>query len=195
MADGVVALARRRLGIIASGVSADGLVLNSARVYLGTLAAAKVFAGVFTLGFPELQIGSASLGFSGSAEPLVIEAELRVALDGGAAQEWANVDNLVQALRSAWLTAGNYPGGELAAERVDFESYKVDVRGDATIVRVLFLIVNEPRRRREGIHYGIYGRDGSAVAVYSVDRVDLFWGFSGYSCADGCGVDVCVSRA
>lgn len=137
MADGKVALARKRLGIIASSVSADGLVLNASRVFLGTWAAEKAFAGDFALmGNPELRIGSASLGFSGTEVPLVVESELTVPLDGGVAQDWANVDNLVQALRAAWLTAGNYPVGELVATRVDFEPFKADLRGDLTILRV-----------------------------------------------------------
>lgn len=141
MADGKVALARLRLKAIANGVSADGLVLDAARVFVGTWSAVKAFAGTFSLmGSPELKIGSASLGFSGSEEPLVVEAELTVPLDASADQTWTNVDNLVQVLRNAWLDGGNYPLGELTAGRVDYEPYRVDVRGDVTIVRVGLLV-------------------------------------------------------
>jgi hypothetical protein len=141
MADGKVALARKRLKAIAESIGADGLALNAQRVFLGSWDAAKAFAGEFSLdGSPELQIGSASLGFSGDDNPLVIEARLTVPLDGSVAQPWADVDNLVQALRAAWLTAGNYPGGELSAQRVDYEPYTVNARGDVTLVRCEFLI-------------------------------------------------------
>jgi len=141
MADGKVALARLRLKTIANGLSADGLVLEASRVFVGTWSAVKAFAGTFSLmGSAELKIGSASLGYSGFDDPLVIEAELTVPLDGATDQSWTNVDNLVQGLREAWLDSGNYPIGELTAGRVDYEPYRVEMRGDVTIVRVGLLV-------------------------------------------------------
>jgi len=141
MADGKVALARLRLKTIAEGLTADGLALEAARVFVGTWSAVKAFAGTFSLvGAPELKIGSASLGFSGFEDPLVVEAELTVALDGSTDQSWTNVDNRSQALRAAWLDGGNYPLGELTAGRVDYEPYRVELRGDVTVVRVGLLV-------------------------------------------------------
>ena len=43
-------------------------------------------------------------------------------------------------LRTAWMNGANYPIGELAAGRVDFEPFRVEVRGDVTIVRVAMLV-------------------------------------------------------
>ncbi len=142
MADSKVAKARKRLKTIATNVSADSLTIAAGRIFLGPRAAAAQFTKEFsyTLNQPELTIGGPSIGFSSSNYPLVIDTELVVPLAGQSAQEWSNVDNLVAALRAAWLTAGSYPAGEVAAHTCDFDAYRPEVRGDLTLVRVLLSV-------------------------------------------------------
>jgi hypothetical protein len=65
-----------------------------------------------------------------------VDAVLAVPLAGEAAHDWTNVDNLVAVLRAAWLNASNYPAGEVKAKTCDYEAFKIEVRGDVTIVRV-----------------------------------------------------------
>jgi hypothetical protein len=141
MADSKRALARKRLKVLAEGVSADGLVLAADRVVLGHAAAEDDFsaAAVLEAGVPRLEVRGASLGFSGSEYPLVVEAELTVPLDAAVPQDGCAVDNLVTALRAAWLNPAAYPAGELAAGQVDVETPRGAVRGDLTVERVLLL--------------------------------------------------------
>lgn len=142
MADSKVAKARKRLRTIATGVAADGLTLEAGRIFLGCRATAEHFTQEFqhAENEPELTIGSASIGFSGSQYPLLVEAELVAPLAAQSTQEWSNVDNLVAALRAAWLTAGSYPAGEVAAHVCDHEPYRPEVRGDLTLVRVGLIV-------------------------------------------------------
>ena len=142
MSDSKVAKARKRLRTIATNVTADSLTIAAGRIFLGTRAAGAQFTKEFSyaLNQPELTIGSPSIGFSGSSFPLLIETELVVPLAGQSAQEWSNVDNLVAALRAAWLTAGSYPSGEAAAHTCDYEPYRTEVRGDITLVRVALTV-------------------------------------------------------
>jgi hypothetical protein len=142
MADSKVAKARKRLRTIATNVSADSLTIAAGRIFLGTRAAPAQFTKEFSyaLNAPELTIGGPSIGFSGSTYPLLIDAELVVPLAASGVQEWSNVDNLVAALRAAWLTAGSYPAGEAAAHTCDFETYRAEARGDFTLVRVPLVV-------------------------------------------------------
>lgn len=147
MSDSKVVKARKRLKTIASGVSADGLTIDAARIFLGSSAPAQHFSAAFNveLNKPVLNIRGASVGFSGSTYPLIVETELIVALPGNAAQEWCDVDNLIAALRAAWLTAGSYPAGEVAAHVCDFEPLRAEVRGDQTLLRAeLFVAFDNP---------------------------------------------------
>ncbi|MCY3019368.1 MAG: hypothetical protein NTW87_10135 [Planctomycetota bacterium] len=147
MADSKVAKARKRLQSLAVGVTADGLTLAQERIHLGDRAAAEEFAaeGAYVTGEPVLAIGSSSIGFSGSYYPLVVQATLAVPLSGADAQDWANVDNLVAALRAKWLDANGYPSGEVKAKVCDYEAYKADLRGDVTVVSVeLFVALENP---------------------------------------------------
>jgi hypothetical protein len=145
MADSKVALARERLKTLADGVTADGLALAAARIHLGCRAAAQEFAaeGAYCTGQPVLVIGSSSLGFSGTYNPLIIEAALAVPLAGSADQNWKNVDNLVAALRAKWLNASGYPSGEVKAKQCDYEAFAVELRGDVTIVRAALYVAFE----------------------------------------------------
>ena len=145
MPDSKVVKARKRLKTIATGVSADSLTIDAARIFLGCRANEAEFAKDFqyALNQPVLTIGSANIGFSSLAYPLVVECELVVALAAQSAQEWCDVDNLVATLRAAWLTAASYPAGEVKAKVCDFEPFNVEVRGDQTIVRVSLLVAFE----------------------------------------------------
>ena len=138
MADSKVAKARKRLKLIAGDMTADDLILSSARVYLGNLAAENEYSNEFNYiaSQPWLKIGSASMGFSGSDNPLVVDTVLTVPLAPSSVQDWANVDNLVAALRAAWLNAANYPSGEVVARTCDFDLFNVELRGDFIVVRV-----------------------------------------------------------
>jgi hypothetical protein len=142
MADSKVALARKRLKTIATGVTADGLTLDADHIALGNAAAADAFSAPFsyTAGQPVLNIESAAIPFTGLDYPLMVNATLTVPLAADAAQDWAGVDNLIAALRAAWLTLASYPAGEVKGRRCDFEPYKVEVRGDLTIVEVTLIV-------------------------------------------------------
>lgn len=147
MADSKVALARKRLKTLATGVSADDLTLDEERIHLGCQGAADEFAaeGAHVTGEPVLLIGSSSMGFSGTYYPLIVPATLAVPLNGNAAQDWTNVDNLVAALRAKWLNATNYPSGEVKAKQCDYEAFQAELRGDLTILRVnLFVSFENP---------------------------------------------------
>jgi len=145
MADSKTAKARLRLKTIATGIGADDLTLEAARIYLGCRRSDEAWAEAAALqaGAPVINIGSASLGFSGSSNPLVVECLMTVPLGAEAAQTWTNVDNLVTALRAAWLNAANYPSGEVKAQLCDYEPYTHELRGDLTIVRVNLLVAFE----------------------------------------------------
>jgi len=142
MADSKLCKARKRMKTIAAGITADGLTLDAERIHLGCRAAGTEFSAAFELRVnrPVLHIASASLGFSGSQYPLVVESVLTVPLSAAADQAWSDVDNLVVALRAAWLLAGNYPAGEVAGKVCDIEASKVELRGDLTLVRVSLLL-------------------------------------------------------
>jgi hypothetical protein len=147
MADSKVALARARLKELAAGVTADELTIEEGNIHLGCKGAAEEFAAeaAFVAGEPVLVIGSASMGFSGTYYPLIVDCELAVPLDGNAAQDWTNVDNLVAALRAEWLDQTNYPEGEVKPGQCDYDRFACEVRGDVTVVRVpLFVTFESP---------------------------------------------------
>ncbi len=141
MADSVVAMARKRLCIIAAGVGADGLALSAGQIILGSASASQA-AGLpasFQANVPLLQVGGASLGYSSSWCPLTVEAELTVPLNP-ASETWTNADNLIMTLRAAWLNPAAYPAGELPASACDFEAFKAELRGDLTILRTILFV-------------------------------------------------------
>jgi hypothetical protein len=142
MADSKVAKARKRLKTIATGISADGLTLDADHIALGNAAAADAFSAPFsyTANQPVLTIGSGAIPFTGLDYPLMVNATLTVPLPAESAQDWANVDNLVAALRAAWMVLASYPVGEVKGRRCDFEPYKAQVRGDLTIVEVTLIM-------------------------------------------------------
>ncbi|HEY3323179.1 MAG TPA: hypothetical protein VGP72_22185 [Planctomycetota bacterium] len=146
MADCKVAKARKRLQVLAEGVAADELELAAGNIVLGCLGCEQeVLAEALSAeGLPRLAIGAASIGFSGGAYPLVVETLLTVPLPGGA-QDLANIDNLISALRAAWLNSSSYPEGEVVARSCEFEPSEVESRGDLTIVRTrLFVAFENP---------------------------------------------------
>lgn len=138
MPDSKVALARKRLKTLATGVSADGLTIEADNIALGSAAASNQFSAPFSLaaGTPVLNIGSAGIPFSGLDYPLMVTSTLTVPLAADSAQAWSDVDNLVASLRAEWVDAANYPGGEVIGRRCDFEPFECEVRGDLTIVTV-----------------------------------------------------------
>jgi len=145
MADSKVCKARKRLKTIATGITADGLTLLAAQIFLGNKALAADLSAPFdyALNRPVLHVAGAALGFSGSQYPLTVDCRLIVPLSAFTAQDWGNADNLVAALRAAWLEAGNYPEGEVKAKRCDFEPLKAEVRGDLTLLHVNLYVAFE----------------------------------------------------
>src|ERR1043165_827008 len=108
-----LALARERLKTIAgtiTGLSGDCVVLVDN--FTADFECWKRYAPGG--GFRFLAVCESALSFDGVDSPTAI----RVYLYASDAANAEALDDLIAALRAAWLDAGNYPGGELVCDAV-----------------------------------------------------------------------------
>ncbi|HLX60170.1 MAG TPA: hypothetical protein VKX17_02695 [Planctomycetota bacterium] len=114
-----LALARERLKTIAGTITE--LSGNCAVVADSDAADIECWRRYAPGDFRFLAVGESALNFTGIDAPTEIRAYLYAASGTADAEV---MDDLVAALKTKWLDASNYPGGELACSAVTFQPYE-----------------------------------------------------------------------